>query len=92
VERNPDEPLIVLMACSGPHLSRRRRSNRLEVLKTIGFYPFPCWSQSQMKTQRPVAFRPALTDGLALSMCPILAGWGDMSKEKPDRAIPNWIN
>jgi hypothetical protein len=40
-----------------------------------------------IKIQRPVAFRPTLTDGLALSICPILAGWEDMSKEKPDRAI-----
>jgi hypothetical protein len=34
-----------------------------------------------------VAFRPTLADGLALSIESILAGWQDMSKEKPDRAI-----
>jgi hypothetical protein len=33
------------------------------------------------------ASRSTLTDGLVLSICPILAGWGDMSKEKPSRAI-----
>jgi hypothetical protein len=39
------------------------------------------------KIQRSVAFRPTLTDGLALSLESILAGKKDMSKEKPDRAI-----
>jgi hypothetical protein len=38
-----------------------------------------------------VAFRPTLASGLALSNEAILAGWQDMSKEKPDRAIPNCI-
>jgi hypothetical protein len=38
-----------------------------------------------------VAFRPILGDGLALSIEFILAGWEDMSKEKPDRAISNCI-
>jgi hypothetical protein len=46
---------------------------------------------SRGKIQRPVAFCPILTDGLALSNKPILAGWEDMSKEKLDRAIPNCI-
>ena len=41
--------------------------------------------------QRPVAFRPILTDGLALSTEPILPEQKDMSKGKPDRAISNCI-
>jgi hypothetical protein len=39
----------------------------------------------------PVAFRPTLTDGLALSIDPILAGWEYMPKQKPGRAISNCI-
>jgi len=36
-------------------------------------------AQTSTGTLRPVAFRPTLTDGLALSIKPILPGWEDMS-------------
>jgi hypothetical protein len=46
-----------------------------------------CLGSSWIHPSRSLAFRPTFTDGLALSIEPILAGREYMSKQKSDRAI-----
>jgi hypothetical protein len=47
---------------------------------------------SEQKFRNPLlGFHLNFKDGLALSSGPILAGWEHMSKQKPDRAISNYI-
>jgi hypothetical protein len=40
---------------------------------------------------RPVAFRPTLTGGLALSIEPILAGWEDKSRKNQIERFPTEV-